>query len=257
MENGSMLDAAAWEELLNQTVRPSPNIQIETFHRRFPSASQPVLVTCSDSNQYVIKGPLNRTPFNEQVIAALGHRIAAPIPETAVVMLSEDLRAATPDLEHVPAGAVHASRFEDGCTDREGLRYYDQPQNRSRFANLAVLYSWVRASDHQVIYKTTPPNLVWSVDHGHFFVGSPDWTEQMLAAIPPCTELDPFFTPAGLRPDELAPAFDALEHVDVHHIAEAVAGPPLEWGVTPAERVALCMYLEQRRIQVLALRAHP
>jgi hypothetical protein len=126
-----------------------------------------------------------------------------------------------------------------------------------RFAALAVLYTWMQASDHQVIYETTSPYRVWSVDHGHFFVGTPQWTPAALAAVPPVAQLDLFFQPVGLRRDELAGPFDRLEAVTVEDIAQAVARPPDEWGVRIDERSALCMFLYERRERVLALRTSP
>ena len=84
--------------------------------------------------------------------------------------LGSALTKAEPGLSHFVPGYVHASKREIDCTDRDAFRYYDEPDNRSRFAALSVLYTWTGATDHQFIYKKQMPHLVFSVDHGHFFL---------------------------------------------------------------------------------------
>jgi hypothetical protein len=62
---------------------------------------------------------------------------------------------------------------------------HDVPDNRPRFAALAVLYGWIPAGDAQLIYRQTVSHLVYSVDHGHFFPGGPNWTLAGLSGFVP------------------------------------------------------------------------
>jgi len=250
-----MLTPEEWLLLLEMWEHSPAFAQVETFHQLYGSASAPVRVTCSDGEQWVIKGPKDRTPFNEQVIGCLGRRLGSPIPPIAILELTEELRNAEPSLHDMTPGFIHGSRFQRDCADREGLKHWNQPENRPRFAALAVLYTWMHATDHQVLFEATPPNRVWSVDHGHFFTGTPQWTPALLAALPRPTQLDVFFGPASLTSAELAPPFALLSGITAVDIAEAVARPPDQWGVMMDERVALCMYLEERQRIVLSLRS--
>jgi hypothetical protein len=258
-----MSDSEAWKALLAHSEKPEITIHVETFAERYHSASNPARVTCNDQRHYVLKGPQSGQPqqswtaFNEQTIASLGQWLDAPIPPIEIVRLTGELRAAESNLQHFIAGPLHASEYKANTSGRMELQHAHAPENRSRAAALVVLYTWTNASDHQVIYELDPPNLMWSVDHGHFFVGDPNWTAERLRAVPLVAGLDQFFQPLGLRPDELGPAFSLLEAASDEAIAQAVARPPDEWGVTIDERVALCVFLSTRRRAVLALRQSP
>ena len=62
---------------------------------------------------------------------------------------------------------------------------------KNRCALLAVMYGWFQAGDNQLLYRKTPPELVFSVDHGHFFPGGPEWTVEGGA-----TRLEAHFAPS-------------------------------------------------------------
>ena len=92
--------------------------------------------------------------------------------------------------------------------------------NRPRVAALAVLYGLALASDHQVIYRLAGEPLVFSVDHGHFFHGGPNWTVQGLANGPPA-QIDPLvIRECGLTRTEVEPCLDKLRSL----VATKLAG---------------------------------
>ena len=123
----------------------------------------------------------------------------------------------------------------------------------SRFAALCVLYSWCGCwSDHQFIYGNAEPHLAYSVDHGHFFPGGPNWTVATLAAGPPAVE-DASFAPLNLTDAEKRPARRLLAAVSASQVAMAVAAVPEAWGVTPQDRIAIAECVNQRKIQLDAL----
>jgi hypothetical protein len=163
---------------------------------------------------------------------------------------TQDLQAIEPNLSHIGQGLCHGSRWSPNCTNRECIQYTTEPQNRSRFTLLAVLYSWVHAGDHQFIYRTQPPNLVYSVDHGHFFPGGPNWVANNLA-VPPVTAIDRVFSNCQLSDAELCTGKVSLEKITATDIADAVAGSRDEWGININERLLLVKYLEKRRNEVL------
>lgn len=105
-------------------------------------------------------------------------------------------------------------------------------ENRQRFAALAVLYGWIPAGDHQLIYRQTAPHLVFSVDHGHFFPGGPNWTVSGLRGEGPSIPYDELITSCRITREELRVVGVQLQAVSVETIAEAVATPPDPWNIT-------------------------
>jgi len=126
-----------------------------------------------------------------------------------------------------------------------------QTENRSRFALLAVLYGWVYANDIQLIFQKNPPRLVYSVDHGHFFPGGPDWTERDLMQATQAEVNSYLCDNCNFTPDEISSALRALQSVSEETIIQAVAAPPNEWGLTLDERVTLVEYLTRQQQQLL------
>ncbi len=231
----------------------------ETFHKKWASFSRPVLVGCDDLGLWVVKGPQpqnKRAICNEQVVARLGRLLQAPVCDVEIVALPAELCSLQPELADVSPGLSHGVRFVPDCTDRETVKHWDQPQNRARFAALQVLYTWTHAGDHQLIYSMSPPNLVYSVDHGHFFPGGPDWTPASLAAAGPVSTLDPIFGVCGLTPEELATVAPRLLSIDRRTIDSVCAVPPDDWGLALSDRTALADFLEVRRVQLAALLCH-
>jgi hypothetical protein len=254
-----VLDLEDWRVLVTNIESAETDVEVTTFHRKSPSRAGPAFVDCSDGDQYWIKGNPNlvRENFTEQVVGSLGICLGAPIPRIEIVKLGPTLQSGQSELSHHAVGFVHASRNEPDCTDvRPPIVHHDEPENRSRFAALAILYTWTGAQDHQFIYKKQAPRLVFSFDHG-LFCGAinPEnaWIPWLVNAAP-VTQLDAFFAPAKLQKDELLPYFGALESVTPLHIAMSVARSPDTWAVTLDAKLAVCQYLERRREEVLKLK---
>ena len=250
-----VLDLDDWRVLLEIFDSAETDIEVVTFHRLSGSHSGPAFVDCSDGNQYWIKGhpALVRETFLEQVVGSLGLCLDAPIPPIKIVKLGQTLHNGEPRLQSFAVGYVHGLQNEPDCSDnRQPLAYHDEADNRSRFAALAILYSWTGASDHQFIYKKQAPHLVFSFDHGLFF-GVQQWPHSLNTA-PLVTSLDPIFLPVKLQKNELAPYFDSLDRLNILQIAAAVARAPISWKVALDEKLALCQYLERRREEVLRLK---
>ncbi len=229
-----------------------------TFLRVWASFSKPAAVSCDDGFAYVIKGlqhgraDMAKPLTTEQIVAAAGRLVGAPVVETVLVDVS-DLVAIEPRLAYLQPGLAHGTRQHPDCSDRMWTDYAHLADNRPRFGALAVMYSWLGAADHKVIYENHPPNLVYTVDHGHFLPGGTNWTVAQLTAAPPAAGLDPQFGTIGLLDAEVRPAADLLRAVRPQHIAAAVAQPPDDWGVTLQERVAIADYLERRQNQLSAV----
>jgi hypothetical protein len=238
--------------------RPAGEVRANTFRRDWQSASHPVLLLCDDNLEYVVKGSqAGRMIFNDHVVAWLGHALGAPIGVPRVIEVTPSLIALEPRLSHMAAGLAHGTYWVPGCSDASPIQYMDLPENRSRFAALAVLYGWVAAGNEQFIYRTTPPNLVISVDHGHFFPNGPDWAIATLAGAPPPQLNALIATACGFTKAELAPVAARLLTIGDAHIAAIVGRPPPGWNVSRDERIALADYLVTRRDLLLHTLAVP
>ncbi len=223
-------------------------IQATTFLKTWGSSSRPVLLRCRDGRDYVVKGrQAGRMIVNDHIVGRLGAGLGAPVGDVALVDLPTTLIKAEPNLQHMSPGVSHATRLIPRVGERESILHVNVPENRMRFALLAVLYGWVLAADHQFLYENQPPHLVHSVDHGHFFPGGPDWTTASLrGAGDPAIDS----TLAGactFTAEEIRPAGEALAQLSDRVVATAVAAPLEDWGLTLEERVALAEYLAVRR----------
>lgn len=228
--------------------RPHDAVRATTFRKAWASASRPVLVVCDDLQEYVIKGSqAGRMIFNDHVTAWLGSALGAPVGKPRFVDVPAELIALEPQMAHLAAGVAHGTVWVPDYTEAESVQHADAPDNRVRFAALAVLYGWMQAGNHQFIYKKTPPNLVVSVDHGHFLPGGPDWTLASLAGAPPPQVDEVLEAACHFVPAELEGPGRALRSLSDARIAAIVGRPPPTWNVTEGERIALAAYLADRR----------
>jgi hypothetical protein len=247
-------DIAEWRALVTRA-RPSVRlVRALTPVQSFGTYSEPVAIRCDDGEIYVVKGPqVRRALVADHVVGHLAPLVGAPIPPVVLVDLPGDLVAISTrlrDAKFEPGGGHGSWRVPD-CSDRRVVEQEHEPGNPERFASLAVLYGWAFAGDHQLLYENQPPRLVYSVDHGHFFAGGPNWTVDTLMAAPPA-EPDPWFGMQAATTLPLRAAIARLQHVTKLDIAEAVAAPHSSWPITLDERAALAQYLALRRDQLLA-----
>jgi hypothetical protein len=233
--------------------RPAP-LRAETYLRSFGSGSRPVLLECSDGGSYVVKGKqAGRQIVNDQVIAALGRSMGAPVPAPVLVDVPAELIALQPELQHIAPGISHGSTWVPNCSDREALQHIHVQGNNERFALLAVLYGWMLGQDHQFIYANTSPHIVYSVDHGHFFPSGPDWTLASLSSAGHA-DLDATITPSvSWENGLLFDVRDRLTNITDEVIAQAVSRPPDDWDLDDSNRSALAGYLSRRRDEMLTI----
>jgi hypothetical protein len=243
-----------WKESLKEFLaNPEEPIQITTLRRSLSSASRPAFARGIDKREYVIKGQqAGRQIINDQIVARLGKALNAPVAEPQIVEISPELLDCA--FSYLTPGTAHGVVFITDCSDdREFIKYTHEPENRTRFALLSVLYGWVYAQDHQFIYTKKVPYQVFSVDHGHFFHGGPHWTMETLRSAPPAS-IDRFIhSKAKLKKDELETGLNALESVSEASIIRTIASVPTEWRITMEERIVLIEYLLRRQKELLSL----
>ena len=236
---------------------PEEPIIATTIRRGWQSSAKPVLVRGIDGNEYVVKGKqAGRQIINDRVVAKLGQAMQSPVGEPYLIEISQDLLDINPEFSYLATGIAHGTKFIPNCSDdRELFLHVDKSKNLPRFAALAVLYGWMYASDHQFIYAKHSPRLVYSVDHGNYFVGSPEWTIERLSRKVRPAEPDRLIVSTYKlnTVDSFAVQVCSLkESISEQIIVQAVGSVPDEWGITIDERIALVEYLIQRQHDLLA-----
>jgi len=245
-----------WKALLEVAIaQPRQTVKAIDFTRAFSTKANPVIFGCDDDREYVVKGQnAGRQIVNEQIVARLGLLLGAPIPETKIVEIPDELIKLEKNLAHITAGTAHGSLYlRDTYFDR-CLIATSEDVNRPRLAVLAVLYGWTYANDQQYLFTNTPPRLIYSIDHGHFFPNSPNWTATDLANAQDARLDRVLQSECYFRPSEINPVLDALEKINGFDILDAVAYPPSEWGITIDERIIMIEFLRKRQIQLTQLR---
>lgn len=247
-----------WKALLEVAIdQPRQTVKAIDFTKALPpTKAKPVILQCDDDKDYVVKGQnAGRQIVNEQIVARLGLLLGAPIPETKIVEIPDELIQDEKNLSHIITGTAHGSLYLRDTYFAKDLIATSEEVNRPRLALLAVLYGWVGgAYDQQYLFTNQPPRTIYSIDHGHFFPNSPNWTANDLA-IAQDAELDPVLVSACYFTDlEIKKALEVLANINEAAIVDAVAYPPTEWGITIDERTMMLQYLIKRQSQILALR---
>jgi hypothetical protein len=244
----------AWIELIRRArERPPAMITAHTFLGRWRGrSSEPVLLSCNDGLDYVVKGRnAGRIPVNDLVVGMLARSIAAPVPRVVLVDVPGELIADEPMLAHMQPGLAHGSEYVQDVADNYVVEHLRERGNRLRFLRLAVLWGVVSIIDRQYLYSENSPRLVYSADHSHCFPRGPSWTRLSLLRVPPA-ELDhELLEYCKFTDDELSKVPGILSGMDDARIADAVAAPPEAWGINMPERVALAAFLARRRDQLL------
>lgn len=239
---------ADWAAVVAAAMAEEPEtVTAHTFVRAWSTASRPVLLSCDDGADWVVKGRQSgKQAVTDQILGTLGRVLGAPIPEITIVTVPQELISSEPELAHLAVGSAHGSRYEAGYSEREGLAHAI-PENAAAFAHLAGFYGWGLAQDHQMIYRIAAPCLVRSVDHGHF-IGGGSWNEAQLAGLSDEAELDPVVV-AHSPPtaENLERVRDHLNLLNDGVIARAVSRPRIDWGITLEERIRLATLLASRR----------
>jgi hypothetical protein len=181
----------------------------------------------------------------EQVVGSLAFYLDAPVPPIAHVEVPQTLITASGLVINntvALAGVHHGSRWQPDCSGRLWIANDHEPQNRERFAVLCLLYTWVVASDHQLIYRNTTPHLVFSVDHGHFLPGGPGWSAATLqGAAQPL--VDPNFATLALDHALFQSYVQRLAALTPEVLAASLARVHQSWGVPDSDLLTLGEFL--------------
>ena len=242
-----------WIDLIREAqTRPARTVTAHTYLTRWEeTASRPVLLSCNDGRDYIVKGRnAGRIPVNDLVVGKLARAIGAPVPRVGLVDVPAALIEDEPMLAHIPPGLAHGSEQLQDVADNYIVEHLGEPGNRLRFLRLAVLWGIVSIIDRQYLYSENPPRLVHSADHSHCFPRGPGWTRLSLLRAPSAALDNELVEYCRFTPSEVAKVPGILDGMDDARIADAVAAPPSEWGIDMTERVALADFLARRRTQL-------
>lgn len=248
-----MGESGRWRRLVQEAGRRQPvPVIARTPRAPLRGISDAVVIDCSDGRRYAVKGSqVGRALVADHVVGLLGARIGAPVAEVALVDIPTALITEGSYVAHFAAGVGHGCQYIPDCLDSRDVAFGHEPENKERFALLAVLYGWTLADDRQFLYGKTGSRLVHSVDHGAFLGGS-DWTTDTLATSP-AAEPDAWITSqADISLKVLQAAIGRLRTVTDEDIAEVAAAPLQSWGLLLDERAALAHHLASRRDGLLA-----
>jgi hypothetical protein len=250
--------AVKWSKLLDRARASSSPPSTRARWKEFDAGGicQAKGLLCSGGVTYVVKFIGNpdgtRCLATEEMAAGLGQLIGAPIPETAQVLVTEELinlEGLLVSGTRAVAGIHHGSRFEEGCFDSvDPSAYVALPENQDRFAALTVLYTWLQGDNEQWLYKKAAPNVVFSVDHARFLPGGQNWTVATLrGSAGPI--LNPRLAGLNLHNDRFLRPLQKLRNLQPEDVANVAARIHPSWGLSEEEIAVLAEVLFSRAEQ--------
>ena len=146
---------------------PPPSIKAHTFLRDWPTASKPVALLCNGGQTYVVKalqvnnGGMARVLVNDQIVGRLAELLQAPVPLSAFIEVPLELISNQAQMSHMIPGVSYGSKFIENVTERMAIEHANIPENRARFALLAMLFGgWVPRIINLSIVRVLP---IWCI----------------------------------------------------------------------------------------------
>ena len=253
-----MIELAQWGGLITGRTDPVDARVIALPIKPSPrGGSGTFLAADSDGVQWWVK-PVNnaqgeRVTVTEAIVAAAGRLIGAPVCETTIVRLPEEMAGWEFRPERfIEPGYAHASKSVVGVQEDRRLLFQDRDENAARQAGTVALHDWCWGGDNQWLYSEPEDRRLYSHDHGWYLpeVG-PTWSATTLAVRVDEPHVPPWATD-GLAPDELRRLAGSLRSLSRTSIAEALMVVPASWPVTNNELEAIGWFLERRAAAVSA-----
>lgn len=217
------------------------------------SFGNPIQVIASDNRQYWVKN-LNGCPAVAQaslaiefVVSGVGRLIGAPVCETKVIRIPEELDGTVLPGGKLHSGLGHASlAVERAIERRHTLSARSLDDNSRRHAGIYALWDWCFGADGQWLYDMNADQALYSHDHGLYFppndgTCSPRLLRQTVDV--PNELEDP---PDGLNLEAVEDAARALEQIDREALVKILCGVPASWPVRDDDLEAIGWYLESR-----------
>lgn len=134
------------------------------------------LVLADDGEEYWVKAPNNpqgaRSLIAERVVAGIGELIGAPVPDTALMAIPDDLRFEFKPGIRTNGGLGHGSlNVQPVVNSTDWGRFAPDDHNRERTASILGLWDLCLGFDEQWVHQSDEDNQIFTVDHGFWFGG--------------------------------------------------------------------------------------
>lgn len=218
------------------------------------SFASPFRVIGSDRCGYFVKtidacvGNARASLAIEYIVAGAGRLIGAPVCESSLIRIPEELDGYTMPPLTLSAGLAHASLALERADERgrPSLTARGHDDNRRRHVGIYALYDWCYGSDQQWLYDLDQDLSIYSHDHGLYLPPNTGcWTQADLEQscddrreLPDARD--------GLDPEAVEDTASALEKIDGEALANLLRGVPASWPVTDNDLEALGWFLEHR-----------
>ncbi|GAA3707626.1 hypothetical protein GCM10022224_086500 [Nonomuraea antimicrobica] len=223
------------------------------------SFASPFEVLANDGGRYFVKALEGCQEFArgslaiEYVVAEAGRLIGAPVCDTSLIRIPEDLADWPMPFGKLQPGIAHASAAIDQAVEcRPALQHRLKDDNRSRQVGLYALYDWCFGDDAQWLHDVDDDRAIYSHDHG-LYLPPHDGTIRADLLRRCVDEPNELSDPAdGLAPEAVRRVSAALERINRDALVKVVRGVPASWPVTDDDLEALGWFLEHRAPAVAA-----
>lgn len=253
-----------WQNATLDTYRrPSPTAIASTILRQVNTGCSPMLMSTQVPGElYWVKPQHNEHGQNsllaEQVVAAVGRYLGAPIPHTTLIEIPDAFSSyRLPNGSLLVPGTAHASRHvESECVEDTELLYVPKDGNRYRAPKFIALWEWCFGEDPQWLYAQADDYQLWTFDHGLWLGGGGEWEVADLRKT--ATKVFGWSGPVkGMDSATFAGLADAIESCTVSDLLSMVSAVPVDWGFTDFELIEVARWLDERRESVVtSLRQH-
>jgi hypothetical protein len=210
----------------------------------------------SDNRRWFVKPPNQlqggHVLVSEYVVASVGQLLGgAATCESSIIEIPPAVAGweFRPGLPLVP-GFGHASLEVETAQEVRGAPSRPgEDDNRRRQAGLAAVYDLCWGADEQYLHAVSDDWKIYSHDHGHYFPGGPQWTQDSLRA----SVTDPHtlgITTVGADADALEAFAVAVESLQRESLVEVLNGVPASWAVLDEALATLGWFIEERRVGV-------
>jgi hypothetical protein len=238
------------------------------YVRGFSTSTRPQLLRCSNGCDYLVKFKDNRigpyTAANEWICYRIASHIRLPVPQAALITVTDQFIQATPQLcsvtgtNHLPeAGLQFGSAWIHQATQfsskEEVVAALDHLSNRDCVEGIILFDRWLLNADRQAENLLRVPTSgtvrIVMIDHGHC-LGINGHSEWVADFSPVETKLSMHPLRSFALPERHSYWSTVIASVDDRFIGEVVRDLPSEWNIGREARARLAAYLCGRKTRL-------